>query len=257
MAAMAEDRGAEDRRAEGRKGGKGFAAALSLALFSILVLLALAAWQVQRSAWKTALIARIEARVDAAPVSLPPPSQWASLDPEDYEYRRVTVSGTYLAEGQAEALALTERGAGFWAMTPLRLESGEIVYINRGFAPQERPGAFIIAPENVTVTGLMRAPEPGGLFLRPNDPVRGRWYSRDVAAMGAAAGLAAPAPFFIDRAADDDREALPAGGMTRIDFPNNHLLYAVQFLLLALVPAGGAVYLIRYRRHSGADEDSA
>ena len=34
-----------------------------------------------------------------------------------------------------------------------------------------------------TIEGLLRFTEPGGGFLRDNDPASGRWYSRDVAAI--------------------------------------------------------------------------
>lgn len=237
---------------EVRKGGKAFAFALGLAVFATLLGLALTVWQFQRLAWKTDLIARIEARISAAPVPLPPASEWATLQPADYEYRNVTVSGTWVAQADSRALALTDRGSGFWVMTPLRLATGEIVYVNRGFVPQEMKDGFDVRPEAVTITGLMRVSEPGGLTLRANDPAKGRWYSRDVTAMASAAGLAPPAPFFIDRAADTDRDALPVGGMTRVSFPNNHLLYAIQFLALALVSAGGAVLLVRHRRRQNA-----
>ena len=44
------------------------------------------------------------------------------------------------------------------------------------------------APGIVTVTGLARASEPKGAFLRSNDPAAGRWYSRDVAAIAQAHG---------------------------------------------------------------------
>ncbi|MCX8998042.1 SURF1 family protein [Rhizobiaceae bacterium BDR2-2] len=248
----------EERTA--RRGGKAFAFALGFAIFATLLMLGLTAWQLARLEWKTDLIARIEARVSADPVPLPAPSEWAALQPADYEYRRVTVTGTYVPDAQADALALTERGSGFWVMAPLRLETGEIVYINRGYVPQERKGVFAVPSEPVSVTGLMRVSEPDGLLLRPNDAGRGRWYSRDVAAMSAAAGLPAPAPFFIDRAADADAEALPAGGLTRVSFTNHHLLYAIQFLLLALVSAGGAIFLIRHRRRNpttGNDAEAA
>ena len=40
--------------------------------------------------------------------------------------------------------------------------------------------------------------EPGGGFLRRNDPAAGRWHSRDVRAIAAARGLDEVAPYFID-----------------------------------------------------------
>ena len=52
-------------------------------------------WQLHRLAWKEGLIAEIEARVHAAPVPVPPPADWAALRPKDYEYRHVTLDGTF------------------------------------------------------------------------------------------------------------------------------------------------------------------
>ena len=49
-----------------------------------------------------------------------------------------------------------------------------------------------------TVTGLLRITEPGGGFLRHNNPAANQWYSRDVQAIAAARGLTHVAPYFID-----------------------------------------------------------
>ena len=84
--------------------------------------------------------------------------------------------------------AVTDYGAGFWVLTPLRTTQGFTVLVNRGFvtperrAPETRSGAQVGGPQ--TVVGLLRVTEPGGGFLRANDPGAGRWYSRDVAAIG-------------------------------------------------------------------------
>ena len=48
------------------------------------------------------------------------------------------------------------------------------------------------------MVGLLRMSEPGGGFLRSNDPAQQRWHSRDVAAIAQALQLARPAPFFVD-----------------------------------------------------------
>ena len=49
-------------------------AALALGL-----LLTLGVWQLRRLEWKESLIARLETRTRAAPVEIPPPSDWAGL----------------------------------------------------------------------------------------------------------------------------------------------------------------------------------
>jgi surfeit locus 1 family protein len=97
----------------------------------------------------------------------------------------------------------------------------------------------------VTVVGLVRLSEPRGGFLRANDPAAGRWYSRDVAAIAAARGIAAPAPYFIDADAGANRPGWPVGGLTVIRFPNSHLAYALTWFALAVMAAAG---LVRFAR---------
>ena len=93
------------------------------------------------------------------------------------------------------------------------------------------------------MTGLLRMSEPGGAFLRSNDPAADRWFSRDVAAISASRGLAMVAPYFIDAEREPGGSRLPIGGLTVIAFSNNHLLYALTWGTLALMAAAGAIFV--------------
>jgi surfeit locus 1 family protein len=62
-----------------------------------------------------------------------------------------------------------------------------------------------------------------------------------VAAIARARGLSDVAPYFIDLDAGAVPGGLPEGGLTVIAFPNNHLVYAITWLMLALMLAGNAV----------------
>jgi surfeit locus 1 family protein len=85
----------------------------------------------------------------------------------------------------------------------------------------------------VTVTGLLRVSEPGGAFLRSNDPAADRWYSRDVAEMARARGLDRVAPYFLDADAAPNRGGYPVGGLTVVHFRDPHLVYALTWFALA------------------------
>ena len=208
----------------------------------------LGVWQVERRAWKLDLIARVEARIHAPPVPLPDPERWAVLDTRGEEYRRVTATGVLLHDRETLVQALTERGAGFWVLTPLRTAQG-VLLVNRGFVPPERrdPASRAAgqAKGPVTVTGLLRRNEPGGAFLRSNHPAAGRWYSRDVAAIAAARGLGKVAPFFVDADATPNPGGYPIGGLTVVRFRNTHLVYALTWFALAALSAFGAFLLLR------------
>jgi surfeit locus 1 family protein len=174
----------------------------------------LGTWQVQRRAWKLDLIARVDQRVHAPPVAPPAPAEWPQVTAANSEYRHVRVTGTFLNDSETLVRALTELGSGDWVLTPLRLEDGTVVLVNRGFVPPERreraAHGAASATTDATVTGLLRISEPKGAFLRRNDPAKGLWYSRDVVAIATARGLKGVAPYFIDEERDPHRVAAEA-----------------------------------------------
>ncbi|NMM77731.1 hypothetical protein B2J89_13690 [Acidovorax sp. SRB_24] len=220
----------------------------ALALF--LGFVALGSWQVQRRAWKHELVARVEERVHAPAVAVPGPDQWPQVNAADDAYRHVRLSGMFLHAHEVLVQAVTVHGPGFWVLTPLRATDGTVL-VNRGFVPPAlrdpatRPVADPQAP--VSVTGLLRLSEPGGGFLRRNDPQNGRWYSRDVQAIAAARGLGPVAPFFVDADAAPPQAgaAAPIGGLTVVQFTDHHLAYALTWYALALMVAAGTWHALR------------
>jgi surfeit locus 1 family protein len=206
-------------------------------------LCALGVWQVERLAWKRELIARVDARIRAAPVATPDSATQAD------EYRRVSATGSFLHDRATLVQASTVRGPGFWVLTPLRQANGNILLVNRGFVPPDARTRYTRPAGTVRVTGLLRLTEPGGGFLRSNDPAANRWYSRDVAAIATARALPATPAYFIDANADPQPDALPVGGLTVIRFPNNHLVYALTWFSLAAMTAGAYILLMRQSRH--------
>jgi surfeit locus 1 family protein len=219
-----------------------------LALLAAAGFAALGVWQVERLAWKRDLIARVEARIHAAPVGTPPPAAWPHFDAHAQEYRRVRLTGRFLHAQATLVKALTERGSGYWVLTPMRTATGTIL-VNRGFVPDDESarGTRWCGPDQgtQTVTGLLRASEPGGGFLRSNDPAAGRWYSRDVLAIARARGLGAVAPFFVDADATPNPGGFPVGGLTVVRFNDNHLVYALTWFALAALSVAGAALLLR------------
>lgn len=214
--------------------------------------IALGVWQLQRMQWKDALIARVEARIDAAPVAIPPREAWPVLTEESDGYRRVRATGRYLPGVEVRTQAVTELGGGSWVLSALRLPDGTVVFVNRGFVPHGVEAAT--APEGpAAVTGLLRVGEPGGGFLRRNDAAAGRWHSRDVVAIGQALGLpaASTAPFFIDAEAASATRAWPRAGMTVVRFRDHHLQYALTWFGLALLTVWAGSKLWRIERARG------
>jgi surfeit locus 1 family protein len=215
----------------------------ALAALLAIALAGLGVWQVERRAWKLALIARVDARLAAAPAA--PPARGARISDDD-AYRRLRVRGTWRAVPPVFVQAVTDLGGGYWALSPLDTASGTIL-VNRGFVPPDRRAALPVARGAATVTGLLRVTEPDGGFLRDNDPAAGRWYSRDVAAIARARRLGPVAPYFIDADAVPG-VAWPRGGLTVVTFRNSHLVYALTWFALA-----GMVAVLAWRIARGRD----
>ncbi len=239
------------------------------AAVSVVLLLALGTWQVHRLQWKLDLIAKVDARVHAAPSAIPAPARWPKVSAANDEYRHVTLTGAYLPEYSTRVQATTDLGSGYWLLTPMCVgDAGHIVIVNRGFISQEAAKrlaapaatsagkavcASVAGRAPVTVSGLLRMPETGRAFLRHNDPASNRWYARDVAAIGAARGFDAAlvAPFFVDAGRGQEPpdagggDPRPVGGLTVISFTNNHLVYALTWYALAVMAAGAFIWVAR------------
>ena len=226
-------------------------ALVALAALGTAGLIALGVWQIERRAWKLALIERVEQRIHAAPVAAPGPSRWPSLDRQNAEYLRVRATGHFLQERETLVRAVTQLGGGFWVLAPFQTDDGFVVLVNRGFIPPDRrdPASRKEAAAvgaNTTVIGLLRITEPGGGFLRANVPAEERWYSRDVAAISHARNLPGTAPYFIDAEASAEVARMPVAGLTVVTFRNSHLIYAFTWFGLALMVGTLGVRMARH-----------
>ena len=224
-----------------------FAAA---ALIAAMGLAALGVWQVERRAWKHELVAAVDARIHAKPVAAPGRDAWDPVNAKDDAYRRVTATGRFRHDRETLVQAVTERGPGYWVLTPLETP-GFTLLVNRGFVPKDRRDPGTRAAGNtadaVTVTGLLRVTEPEGAFLRSNDVAGDRWFSRDVAAIAKARGLRNVAPYFVDADAKPNPGGYPVGGLTVVRFPDNHLVYALTWFALCALSLFFAWRLWRIR----------
>lgn len=221
----------------------------ALALTAFVGFSALGAWQVQRRAWKHELLARIDQRVHAAPSDPPPQAAWPGASAARDEYLRVRIEGHWDEVPSTLVLASTRLGTGHWVLSPLRREDGTCLLVNRGFVPDGTAPAAP-PPGPASVTGLLRMSEPGGLWLRANQASQDRWFSRDVAAIVERRGLQRCAPWFLDAQPADPAAraepgaamtAEPVPGLTVLDLPDNHAIYALTWFSLAALALGGAL----------------
>lgn len=212
----------------------------SFALLGLAVLLTLGFWQLERREWKHELIARIEARADAAPVGLSQAiSQWQGG--QDMEFLRVRLAGVLHSGKEIHYYNVVDGQLGWQVISPLLTDDGILVMVDRGFVPdrlknpQTRDGAR--PAERVSLTGRARAPAQRGLFTPDNDPAANQWYWRDLDSMAAA--LSEPprtqlAPFFVEAEAGSLPGEWPRSRSGVLLPTDRHLSYALTWFGLAL-----------------------
>jgi surfeit locus 1 family protein len=219
-----------------------------LSLLALAVLISLGNWQMNRLAWKENLMEMVSLRVKEPERALPPSSTWPSLDVSKNEYRTFYVSGRFLHRDEVHVYTVLSdakgmySGAGYWVLTPLALDDGGIVVINRGFVPQEMKNPSTRKDAQVEgavrVAGLLRAPEQANYFTPVSDPSKNVWHRRDPRAIANVLSLQNVAPFMLDETRGYKRGDLPQPNETRISFTNNHLGYALTWYGLACTLIG-------------------
>jgi len=217
---------------------------LAAAAFGVMILLG--NWQVARLSWKQDLIERVEAHAFGDPIPI-------SAQDAPTEYLRVTATGTFRHDKALLVKAVTELGPGRWVVTPLITTDGP-VWVNRGFVPAGLGPDDIVQPAGPQrITGLLRLSDQGGTLLEQNDPAAGRWVAFDLGVMSGAAGIPAGADFYIAADHAAEAQAWPRGGLTKLEFRNAHLSYALTWYAMAALFLGAMWYVIRDRLHRRQD----
>ncbi len=226
-----------------RTSRKGFRPTLLSSLVAgatLVVLLGLGFWQVERLTWKTELIAELRARAAAPALELPP-----VFPPEDLQYRRVRLAGSFLpGKLLRSAPRNLNKRPGVYLYAPFVMTDGRTILVELGWqslaAAESSTAALPEGPQSFEAI-LLRDGWRGNDWLKPaNDPAKNVWHYVDTLAMAGAAGLEMPVTEVYAVAPPG---ALPTdllGGELKprqpgLDIPNNHLEYAITWFALAAI----------------------
>lgn len=227
-----------------------------ISLPMIVVMLGLGAWQLQRLAWKEALIERLETRMMAPAIPAPGPG----ADIEDIEFRRVTATGEWLHQYEMPLIGRPEKGTvGYHIVTPLRTGDGRVLLVNRGWVPDDRKDPAR-RPESqpqgqVTVEGIVRRAGLRNSFTPDNEPGRDMWFYVDVPQMAAFAEAEGVPGYYIDELRREAGPQLPIGADPMIGLRNEHLQYAITWFAMAFGLI--IVYGLWHRRTEREERDAA
>lgn len=211
----------------------------------VVVLVNLGFWQLRRHDERAERNAIVEARTEqpAAPVA---DVLAESDDPAELRYRPVTLTGTYLDDDLLVDNRSSDGLPGAWVVTPLRLSSGEVVAVGRGFISlADSRGDLPAAPAGtVEVTGtLVPWADPCGVRTDEQGQVAGAaCLDRD--AVEAVAG-GEVLPMVVQRVASEppDPALLPVP-LPELD-AGPHRSYAAQWFIFATIAVVGYPLVLR------------
>jgi surfeit locus 1 family protein len=220
---------------------KRFVIPLSFGLLGAAVLVALGVWQLQRLEWKQGILAEIEARIAAAPASLP-----EDPDPQADRYLPVRVTGR-MGERALRVLVSQKRvGAGYRLISVLDTGARRIM-VDRGFIPVDAdiPDP---PPGEVTVTGNLHWPQDRNSSTPDNDIAGNTWFARDLQPMARQLDTR-PVMVIAREVSYDDGPVAPLPVDTS-GIPNDHLEYAITWFSLAGIWLGMTGYYLWRKRRS-------
>jgi len=206
-------------------------------------------WQLDRLEERQAINISGQERISASPVEFRGLLDQSGDDLDSVEYRRVTMRGEYDTAEEVLIRSQVELGqAGFHVITPLRLDDGSAVLVNRGWVPlsMDSPPITAIPDEGVVdVEGWVRLSQ-NRPTLGPEDPPGDlAVFNRvDVARIGDQVPYEV-APVYVV-AMGEGSDELPVT-VDPPDFTEQgpHLAYAIQWFGFALVGLVGLYFLLR------------
>jgi surfeit locus 1 family protein len=245
----------------------------------VVTMVLLGLWQLRRLDEKRDIKATVEARQDLPAGEVvdvvPADASVGAAAIEAVEHRSVTATGTYADDDTFVVENRSFNGAsGAWVLTPLVLEDGTAIVVNRGFLGFDRAGEIHPPPAPtgpVVVDGVLLGGQRRGRF-GPTDPDEGKLtvLARvDLDRIGQQVDYDL-LPAYVQRVSSDPEEASAEAGapeLVPLGLPEAsegpHLAYAVQWFIFTAIAAGGYVLILRRvardeaREAAGREADAA
>jgi surfeit locus 1 family protein len=194
-----------------------------------LFLVGLGVWQINRLAWKEAILASIARAEQAPPAPLP-----AAPSP----FEKVFVTGTpdphslSLFGDDVRTTATGDTVNGGELLVVLRRAGAAPVLVDLGWIPYDAFGRATL-PATLSVSGFAQAPERANTFTPKDDPADRQFYLLDPARIGPELGVPHLAPFVLVAMGAPPARGWPEPAANLPRPPNDHLQYALTWFGLA------------------------
>ena len=243
--------------------GTGNNVLLGLLCIMPVVSFALGCWQVKRLKWKQDLISRAENSLALPTLPLPPRLNPDVVDKE-FDFRRVTVTGTFRHDQEIlVGPRLYEGEDGYYVVTPLERKNGTKLLVFRGWIAKRfkdqatRPKSLVQGEQ--TIECMLRQKPDKNFFTPKDEPEKGNWYFMSIDDMAARTDTQ---PVYIQALEDLTwggrevfaeqlvRQGIPIGKPPKVEFRNTHFQYIVTWYGLSIFTVGMLFAFLKQRREA-------
>lgn len=211
-----------------------------VAIVGTVILVSLGKWQVDRLAWKQAILADIDARIVAPEIPLP-----MTVDANADKYQSVAVTGTWRGDYIRLLASIKHVGAINKIVAPLDVEGRQIM-VDLGYV-KETGLADLVLSGAVSVTGNLHWPDETDGYTPDPDLKNNLWFARDVDAMATHFGT--EPVLVVAKTLTPKPTGITIMPLDTTGIPNDHLNYAITWFSLAAVwIAMSALFIWRTRR---------
>ena len=206
----------------------------------------LSAWQFRRLEERRTFNESVVSRADIDPVDVQTLDLGADTDVSTIEWRRAGARGTYIADEQVVLLNRSQGGvAGIDVVTPMILDNGSVIMVNRGFLPldAEIPGT---PTGRIEILGTIRDFEDARSGQAGDPPgERTEFFRLDRQRIDDQIDQRL-VPFVLEMdisSPPDDPMLAPVAAPTLGEGP--HLSYAIQWIIFSIAVIVGWVLAVR------------
>ena len=198
---------------------------------ALTILISLSTWQFKRLKWKNDIINERISRFESNSVGLEKLN-----NPSEHEFQRVNIFGKLLNKHELFMPALSKRGNnGYHILTILETNNNNIIY-DTGWVPlikkKQEDRIQNLFDEQKNFNAVIRLPGRKGKFQPDNDIDDNFWFFVDTDAIENFTKIKIEKSYYLETV-ENGPNGSPLGNQTRIYLRNNHLQYALTWMMIA------------------------
>lgn len=201
-------------------------------VFSLSSLISLGVWQLKRLEWKNKIIKELIDNKDS--LFLPITDNITN----SMEYKNVSVRGLLINHKSL----LFYAGNGYFLLTPLFMDNGKYLLVDRGWIPLDSGPAFlrkeVFYNQSVVIKGMLRKSTSRPFYIPNYDQKNNELFWLDMKEINNITQLEMPDFYLLAKntITDLEEEVFPRGRVIDINqIKNDHLSYAITWFSLAII----------------------